>query len=84
MIDMLNKICNWTQSGSGSMICGGLFLVGGLHMILSEQQPVLGMIDLPSFTIMGKKVGVQTILGLAIAVCAGGCLMSSSIKGLMS
>jgi hypothetical protein len=73
MIDMLNKICNWTQSGSG-----------GLHMILSEQQPVLGMIDLPSFTIMGKKVGVQTILGLAIAVCAGGCLMSSSIKGLMS
>jgi hypothetical protein len=84
MIDMMNKICDWTQSGSGSMICGGLFLVGGLHMILSEQQPVLGMLKLPSITIMGKEVGVQTLLGVAIVVCAGGCLMSSSSKEMMS
>jgi len=65
------------------MICGGLFLVGGLHMIFSEQQPVLGMLDLPSVTIMGKDVGVQTVLGIAIVACAAGCLMSSSTSSVM-
>ena len=81
MIEMMKGLCDWTQSNNGSMICGGLFLVGGLHMIFSEQQPVLGMLVLPSFTVMGKDVGVQTVLGLAMVVCAGGCLLSS--KGSM-
>ena len=63
MIEMMKGLCDWTQSKNGSMICGGLFLVGGLHMIFSEQQPVLGMFDLPSITFMGKDVGVQTVLG---------------------
>lgn len=74
---MMQGLCDWTQSKNGSMICGGLFLVGGLHMILSDQQPVLGMFDLGSFTIMGKDVGVQTVLGVAMVACAAGCLMSS-------
>ena len=77
MIKMMKGLCDWTQSKNGSMICGGLFLVGGLHMIFSEQQPVLGMFDLPSITFMGKDVGVQTVLGLTMVVCAAGCLMSS-------
>ena len=55
--------------------------MGGLHMIFSQPQPVLGMFDLPSITIMGREVGVQTVLGLAMVVCAGGCLMAS--KGSM-
>ena len=83
MIEMMKGLCDWTQSKNGSMICGGLFLVGGLHMIFSEQQPVLGMFDLPSVTFMGKDVGVQTILGIAMVICAGGCLMSSSTDSVM-
>jgi len=79
----MQGLCDWTQSKNGSMICGGLFLVGGLHMIFSEQQPVLGMFDLPSFTIMGKDVGVQTVLGVAMVVCAAGCLMSSYTSSVM-
>ena len=51
-------------------------VVGGLHMTLSENQPVLGRIDLPTFTLMGKDVGVQTVLGLGLAVCGTCCLVA--------
>jgi len=75
---MMQGLCDWTQSKEGNAVCGVLMLVGGLHMMFSEQQPVLGMLDLGSITIMGKEVGVQTVLGLALVVCAGGCLMADT------
>lgn len=77
----MKGLCDWTQTKDGAMLCGILTLVGGFHMIFSEQQPVLGMLDLGSLTIMGKEVGVQTVLGLALVLCAGGCLGAAMMSG---
>jgi len=62
--------------GNKKKTCAALMVVGGLHMTLSENQPVLGMIDLPTITLMGKDVGVQTVLGLGLAVCGTCCLVA--------
>jgi len=75
---MMQKLCDWTESKNGAAVCGVLMLVGGLHMMFSDAQPVLGMLDLGSLTFMGRDIGVQTVLGLALVLCAGGCLMSGS------
>ena len=53
MKGICNTVANYKKT------CAVLALVGGLHMTLSENQPVLGMIDLPTITFMGKTVGVQ-------------------------
>ena len=74
----MKGLCDWTQSKEGNTVCGILMLVGGLHMMLSDAQPVLGMMDFGSITIMGREIGVQTVLGLALVICAGGCLMSDT------
>lgn len=70
----IKGICNTVANKKKT--CAVLSLVGGLHMALSENQPVLGMIDLPTVTLMGKTVGVQTVLGLGLAVCGGCCLVA--------
>lgn len=73
MIDM-KGICNTVANKKKT--CAFLMVVGGLHMTLSENQPVLGMIDLPTKSLMGKAVGVQTVLGLGLALCGTCCLVS--------
>lgn len=70
----IKGICNTVANKKKT--CAFLSLVGGLHMALSENQPVLGRIDLPTVTVMGKDVGVQTVLGLGLAVCGGCCLVA--------
>ena len=71
MKGICNTVANYKKT------CAVLALVGGLHMTLSENQPVLGMINAPTFfTVMGKDVGVQTVLGLGLAVCGGCCLVA--------
>jgi len=71
---MMKNICNTVANQR--MLCAGLATVGGLHMALSENQPVLGMLDLPTLNLMGKDVGVQTVLGVGLVVC-GGCSIIS-------
>ena len=70
----MKGICNTVANKKKT--CAVLSLVGGLHMALSENQPVLGKIDLPTITLMGKTVGVQTVLGLGLAVCGTCCLVA--------
>lgn len=54
------------------MLCAVLTTVGGLHMALTESQPVLGMIDAPSI----GWLSVQHALGLALVVCGGCCVVA--------
>ena len=58
---MFAKVCSWFN-GQKTLV-GVATLIGGLHMIATESQPVLGVLDIPAITLMGKEIGVQTILG---------------------
>ena len=49
---MMNKLCNGIETKNGKMLCAVLTTVGGLHLALTESQPVLGMLDLPSFRLV--------------------------------
>tara|TARA_B100001287_G_scaffold275898_1_gene284950 strand:- start:1562 stop:1804 length:243 start_codon:yes stop_codon:yes gene_type:complete len=67
---MMDKLCSMIETKNGKMLCAVLTTVGGLHMALSESQPVLGRIDLPSF----GWFSVQHILGSALVVCGACCI----------
>jgi hypothetical protein len=43
-----------------------------LHLALTESQPVLGLLDTPSF----GWFSVQHILGSALVVCGGCCVLN--------
>jgi len=80
MTDMFAPLCDWTDSRNGQMIIGGVALVAGAHLFLSGDSPVLGFINLPSFSLFGKQIGAQQILGLAAAL-SGVCLLGSCCLG---
>jgi hypothetical protein len=67
---MFDKLCNW-MNAQGTLVAVAT-VVGGLHLMLSANQPVLGMLDLPVLTFMGKDIGVQWVLGTFLTV-AGLC-----------
>jgi len=67
---MMKNICNTVANQR--MLCAVLTTVGGLHLAMTESQPVLGMIDVPSI----GWFSVQHTLGLALAVCGGCCVVS--------
>lgn len=56
----------------GLNLCAVATVVGGLHLALTESQPVLGMIDAPSF----GWFSVQHTLGLALVLCGGCCVVA--------
>jgi metal-dependent hydrolase (beta-lactamase superfamily II) len=68
MNNMINGICNW-MNGHTTLV-GVATLVGGLHMVMTPNQPILGMLDIPAI----KGVGVQTILG-GFLTLAGACVL---------
>ncbi len=70
MNEMMNKMCNYMATGRGKMICAVASTVGGLHLMLTQTQPVLGMIDVPSI----GWFSVQHTLGVALTVCGVCCL----------
>ena len=67
---MIDGLCNYLANGNGKMGVAVLTAVGGLHMALSESQPVLGMFDAPSF----GWFSVQHSLGLVLAVSGLCCV----------
>ena len=69
---MLAKVCSWFN-GQKTLV-GVATLIGGLHLIATESQPVLGVLDIPAITLMGKEIGVQTILG-GFLTLAGACVL---------
>ena len=69
---MFAKVCSWFN-GQKTLV-GVATLIGGLHMIATDSQPVLGVLDIPAITLMGKEIGVQTILG-GFLTLAGACVL---------
>jgi hypothetical protein len=69
---MFAKVCSWFN-GQKTLV-GVATLIGGLHLIATESQPVLGVLDIPAITLMGKEIGVQTILG-GFLTLAGACVL---------
>ncbi len=69
---MMTGLCNWMNGREGQIIMGVATLVGGLHMVLSESQPVLGMLNIGGLTVMGKSIGVQQVIGAVLTV-GGAC-----------
>ena len=67
---MIGGLCNFLANGKGKMGVAVLTAVGGMHMALTESQPVLGMIDAPSF----GWFSVQHSLGLALVVSGLCCV----------
>lgn len=56
----------------GLNLCAVATVVGGLHLALTESQPVLGMIDVPAF----GWFSVQHTLGLVLVGCGACCIVS--------
>ena len=75
---MLAQLCDWTETKNGMTIVGGVAVVAGAHLFLTANQPVLGFLDLSglSFTLMGKEIGVQQVVGIA-ALVSGACLIGA-------
>ena len=73
---MMNKMCNWMNTEKGKMLCAVASTVGGLHLLLTPAQKVLGF--LPSFEItlpvIGKQAGAQQLVGAILTVCGVCCL----------
>jgi hypothetical protein len=69
---MFDKMCSWFN-GQKTLV-GVATLIGGLHMIATDSQPVLGLLNLPEITLMKKSVGVQTVLG-GFLTLAGACVL---------
>jgi hypothetical protein len=67
---MFNRICNTVANQK--MLCAVLTTVGGLHLAMTESQPVLGLIDVPSI----GWFSVQHTLGLALVACGGCCVVA--------
>jgi len=75
---MLAQLCDWTETKNGMMIVGGVAVIAGAHLFLTANQPVLGFLDLSalSFTVMGKTIGVQQMVGL-VTLVSGACLVGA-------
>ena len=67
---MMNKMCNWMNTEKGKMLCAVVSTVGGLHLMATESQPVLGVLDVPSF----GWFSVQHSLGVVLTLCGVCCL----------
>ena len=44
---MMQKLCGWTEGGKGQVIWATVATIGGLHLLLTPPQDVLGF--LPKF-----------------------------------
>jgi len=73
---MMNKLCNWTQTGRGQMIVAVAATVGGLHLITTPPQKVLGVLPAFSMDVMGREVGAQQLVGAAVTI-SGLCLLGA-------
>jgi hypothetical protein len=72
VLKVLAKVCTWFN-GQKTLV-GVATLIGGLHLVATDSQPVLGLLDVPSITLMGKDIGVQTVLG-GFLTLAGACVL---------
>jgi len=73
---MMNKLCNWTKTGRGQMIVAVAATVGGLHLLATPPQKVLGILPAFSMDVAGREVGAQQIVGAVVTV-SGLCLLGA-------
>ena len=78
---MLNRMCMFFDNRKGQCLVGGLAAVGGLHLIMTSPQKVLGI--LPAFEMSvpsmipivgGKTVGAQQAVGAGLLL-SGVCVL---------
>jgi hypothetical protein len=81
---MMQRLCGWTEGSKGSLICSLVATVGGLHLLLTPPQKVLGILPAFSTTIMGRTIGAQQLVGLTLTVCGlcafGACCLPSTTE----
>ena len=66
---MIAKLCDWTETSGGAMLCSVVATRGGLHLLLTAPQPVLNFLPKFSTTFMGREVGAQQLVGAVLTVC---------------
>ncbi len=71
---MIDRMCMYFEEKRGQCLVGVLSAVGGLHLILTAPQPVLNFLPSFSFTIMGREVGAQQLVGAGLLV-SGACVL---------
>ena len=73
---MMDKLCNFMNTGNGKMLCAVASTVGGLHLIMTPPQKVLGFLPAFTFTVpvLGKEAGAQQLVGAVLTVCGVCCL----------
>ena len=81
---MMQRLCGWTEGSKGSLICSLVATVGGLHLLLTPPQKVLGILPAFSMTLMGRTIGAQQLVGLPLTVCGlcafGACCLPSTTE----
>jgi hypothetical protein len=73
---MYDRMCYWFSGKTGQCVVGALGVVGGLHLILTQAQPVLGFLPAFSMTLGSMTVGAQQLVGLGLLV-SGVCVLGS-------
>jgi len=71
---MLKKMCDWFESSTGMKVMSVAVLAGGLHLALTESQPVLNFLPLPSY----KWFSAQHLLG-GFLVVGGICYLKKNM-----
>jgi hypothetical protein len=73
---MYDRMCYWFSGKNGQCLVGALGVVGGLHLILTPAQKVLGFLPKFSFELGGMEVGAQQLVGIGLLV-SGVCVLGS-------
>lgn len=66
---MLKGLCSWTESKNGMMICATVATIGGLHLIATPPQKVLGILPAFETEVGGRTVGAQQVVGGLLLLC---------------
>ena len=66
---VVQQLCGWTDGGKGRAICATVATIGGLHLLLTPPQDVLGFLPKFSFEFMGREMGAQQLVGGVLTVC---------------
>jgi hypothetical protein len=66
---MLKGLCSWTESKNGMMICATVATVGGLHLLATPPQKVLGILPAFEMDVGGRTVGAQQAVGGLLLLC---------------
>ena len=70
---MIKSLCTWTDNKNGKIICATVATVGGLHLLATPPQKVLGFLPSFSFEIGWPRNGRTTRLLARLLTLCGLC-----------